>query len=228
MLKLKNHMGPTEQSMILFFAIYVLISLPVILITRRFIHIMMIWNVFLALLPLFFSLQFPSGWINRDKKRVWLFGVLWLLFFPNAPYMITDFIHLQGFSFYTFNTQDSQTVYSTHLSTWISLIHIGIGVLMGTYSGMLSFHIVRSVLTRNIGSAATHVVVILISLISGYAVYIGRFLRFNSWDIFRPTAFLSELFSHFNLFSASISLLFSLYILLVFWLFEIVFSFQHR
>ncbi len=184
---------------------------------------MMVWNVFLALLPLLFSLQFRSGMMNPDGKHVWWRGLLWLLFFPNAPYMITDFIHIQGITFYASNAH-SPTVYSTDITVWISLVHIGIGVFLGTCAGMLSFYFVYQAMVQSMGKETANIAVILISLISGYAIYVGRFLRFNSWDIIRPAAFFSQLFSHVNLFSVSVSLLFSLYILLIFWLFEIFFT----
>lgn len=208
-----------EASVLFFFLLYAAVSLPIALITRQMISLMMIWNCFLALLPLIFAWQFrpPSAGSWRYNLP---FGFLWLLFFPNSPYMVTDFIHLSTFTFFSPQAGGIPAVQAVNPASWLSLIQIGTGVLFGSLSGMLSMSLVHSRLIDRWGSKAANLFVILICLISGYAIFIGRFLRFNSWDVVHPLRLMAQLTAHVNLASAGSSLLFAVYILLSYWLFR--------
>lgn len=205
-----------EASVLFFFVLYAAVSLPVALAARQMINLVMIWNCFLALLPLIFAWQFrqPSAHSWRYNLP---FGLLWLLFFPNSPYMITDFIHLSTFTF--FSSQESR-VSAVNPAAWLSLIQIGTGVLFGCLSGMLSMSLVHNRLIYRWGIRAANLFIILICLISGYAIFIGRFLRFNSWDVVHPLRLMAQLTAHINPASAGSSLLFAAYILLSYWLFR--------
>jgi Predicted membrane protein len=217
LLKTVRPIQSTEASVLYFFILYVVISLPVALITRRLITLMMIWNCFLALLPLAFALQFRKPGIGSWRHNG-PFALLWLLFFPNSPYMMTDLIHLSSYSFYAAPSRGA-VVFSSDPAVWLSLLQISIGVLFGSLSGMLSMSLIHRHLTHRLGMRRANFIIVLISLISGYAIFIGRFLRFNSWDIIHPLRLFAQLSTHLNAFSASISLLFTGYILLSYWLF---------
>src|SRR3954463_11806503 len=57
-------------------------------------HCYLVWNLFLAWIPVGFSLL---AWQHKDsRKKLFLFACLWLLFFPNAPYLVTDLVHLRA------------------------------------------------------------------------------------------------------------------------------------
>ncbi|WP_238537585.1 DUF1361 domain-containing protein [Sporolactobacillus vineae] len=217
-LKPVRHIRSTENAVLCFFVLYLVFSLPVAVITQRMINLMMIWNCFLALLPLVFAWQFrpPSAGSWRYNLPL---GMLWLLFFPNAPYMITDFAHLSAVSFFTDAASGARVVMTENPAAWLSLIQIGIGVLFGNLSGLLSMALIHDHLTRRLGTKHAHLAIFLICLISGYAMFIGRFLRFNSWDIIHPSRLLTQLASHVNLYAIGYSLLFAVYILLSYWLF---------
>ena len=66
-----------------------------IMYTGSFHYLFLAWNLFLAFIPFWIS-----SMVVKIKNRKWYFliptGILWLLFLPNAPYIITDFIHLKG------------------------------------------------------------------------------------------------------------------------------------
>ena len=61
-------------------------------------YIFLVWNLFLAWMPLFIALfiwlLFRNGLLNITLWSV--MACLWLLFYPNAPYIITDLVHLDA------------------------------------------------------------------------------------------------------------------------------------
>jgi uncharacterized membrane protein len=227
LLKKVRHIQSTENAVLCFFVLYLVISLPVAVITRQMINLMMIWNCFLALLPLVFSWQFrpPSAGSWRYNLPL---GILWLLFFPNAPYTITDFVHLSSVSFFTDPAAGVRVVTTENPAAWLSLIQISIGVFFGNLSGLLSMARIHSHLMRRLGTKSAMLILLLICLISGYAMFIGRFLRFNSWDIIHPSRLLAQLASNVSLSTIGYSLLFAAYILVSYWLFLIVTDLNSR
>src|SRR6266542_5618884 len=56
----------------------------------------LIWNLFLAWIPFVLAVVVYDGWRRRRAAgALVVLGALWLLFFPNAPYIVTDFVHLE-------------------------------------------------------------------------------------------------------------------------------------
>jgi uncharacterized membrane protein len=110
--------------------------------------------------------QFAAGgW------RQWRFGTLalaWLLFFPNAPYIFTDVIHVFRGSFHHF---------------WVDLTLIFIFGLTGLVVGFLSFYLMHTLARRAWGHWRGWLFVLVICVLSGFGIYLGRVLRFNSWDV---------------------------------------------
>ena len=130
----------------------------------------LIWNLILAWVPLVFALlaceKFRAG-----EARQWSFAALsgaWLLFFPNAPYILTDFIHL---------------FYGTHRVFWVDLVLILIFAFTGLLLGFLSLYLMQSLVRRSFGSFASWLFIAAVAGLSGFGIYLGRFLRLNSWDI---------------------------------------------
>ncbi|MEP6684143.1 MAG: DUF1361 domain-containing protein [Parafilimonas sp.] len=124
------------------------------------------WNLFLGLIPLFFS-----GLLVKQKtinyKSILFFG-MWLLFVPNAPYLITDIFHFEA---------------RPPVPSWFDLML----VVSGAWCGILCFivsllrieNFLNAVCTRNFANT----IMPLLILLCGYGVYIGRYLRYNSWDV---------------------------------------------
>ncbi len=140
------------------------------------------WNLFLAFLPLGFILLARKiyriyGFNDMiSKSVVYFFMLLWLLFFPNSPYIITDLIHLN------------------HLPEdllWFDALGIYLTATTGLVVGLYSVDIFR-VLTKNLFGKVISVFLTLFSLIlSAFGVYLGRYIRLNSWDLFtNPLALL--------------------------------------
>lgn len=102
------------------------------------------------------------------------FGFTWLLFFPNAPYICTDIIHLNN---------------SFRAHFWVDLVLILSCAFTGLVLGFVSLYSMQSIVQRVYGWGWSWVFVAAVAGLSGCGIYIGRFLRFNSWDvIIQPVA----------------------------------------
>ncbi|CAH1852616.1 DUF1361 domain-containing protein [Convivina intestini] len=134
----------------------------------------LIWNVFLALLPLDFAL------IAAHSKPIFamLAGILWLLFFPNTMYMITDFIHLQ----YISTAIDVRYQYFNYSV-------LAAGIFIGVTLGVLSLEIIIRRFFDPNKDFLKLLFMMALSLISALGIYLGRFLRLNSWDVFTRADF---------------------------------------
>lgn len=194
--------------------IYAFFSVLVYNLTDKYIHYAMIWNLILAILPLFLSIILKIRLVEKSKILIFVFGTLWLLFFPNAPYMITDFIHISTIRFYTSG--------QFNIISWVRLIHIGLGFLLGITVGMISLYNIHQSMLKFKNKMTVNVALVVISLLSGYAIYIGRLLRFNSWDVLRPIVLLKTLIKNINTFSFSCTLLFAFYILFTYFIFYLL------
>ncbi len=132
------------------------------------------WNLFLAWLPLLFALLASQEFQNRGR-HTWTFrsmAAAWLLFFPNAPYIFTDLTHLT-------------THFYNHF--WIDMVLIISCAFTGLVIGFVSLYLMQTVVRRMWGALASWVFVFGIAGLSSFGIYLGRFLRFNSWDvILRP------------------------------------------
>jgi len=142
----------------------------------------LVWNLFLAAVPLFFSMRLTKG------QAWWKFVALaaaWLLFFPNAPYVLTDFVHLHRKS-------------RPEVPIWYD---IGLLANFGVVSLMLGIFSLRQVhkgLEARIRANWAAALVTGFALLAGFGVYLGRFLRWNSWDLAtRPLTLLSDVFDRF-------------------------------
>ena len=213
--------GKTTVKIALCCLVYLVVSVPLYLATRRFIHAMMAWNVLLAVLPLFFSVLLQKSVQSRKKGTAVLLAFFWLLFFPNAPYLVTDLIHLSTIDFYTPQS------YTEDPLDWIRMLQIGFGVLLGTLCGLLSLYRVHRMLLGAKGKAAAGIALAAVCLLSGYGVYLGRFLRLNSWDILSPVSLAAKSARSFSPFSISFSLLMAGYVAASYCVFYVFFKRDH-
>jgi uncharacterized membrane protein len=160
----------------LLFASGVSVALVVakIIAARRFYFAFLVWNLFLAWLPLIFALLACEQHRQSPRRNGRFIALLaaWLLFFPNAPYIFTDLIHL--------------TV-SVHRHYWVDLVLILACALTGLVIGFVSLFLMHSLVRRRFGWLAGWLFSATIAGLTGIGIYVGRFLRLNSWDVvFRP------------------------------------------
>lgn len=138
--------------------------------THNYRYAFLVWNLFLAWLPLIFALMARDSFKNGAKNN-WRFRALssaWLLFLPNAPYIFTDVIHLLNGRFQHF---------------WLDLTLILICALTGLVLGFVSLYLMQGVVSRMFGQAVSWLFIAAATGLSGFGIYLGRFLRFNSWDV---------------------------------------------
>ncbi|MFV9506281.1 MAG: DUF1361 domain-containing protein [Oscillochloridaceae bacterium umkhey_bin13] len=140
----------------------------------------LIWNLFLAWLPYLAAIWVAQTALLGRAGRILALPValLWLLFLPNAPYLVTDLIHLPGMRFVWW--YDAGTMFAF--------------ILAGCLLGVCSLQLMSTTARRLYGPLIGWLVLIGASLLSGVGVYLGRFLRWNSWDaLLRPGTLLREL-----------------------------------
>ena len=131
----------------------------------------LIWNLFLAWIP-FIIAYFTY---TLTLKRQWVYVVipiaafLWMIFFPNAPYILTDFQHLAG--------------KWTDLPIWYDVMMLIWFAFTGLLLGMVSLFLMQEIIRREFGRWVGWGFVTLVAGLSSTGIYMGRFLRWNSWDI---------------------------------------------
>jgi uncharacterized membrane protein len=131
----------------------------------------LIWNLILAWVPLVLALAAYASARSGASGTSVAFGLLWLLFFPNAPYLLTDFIHLR----------ETPTT-----PLWYDALMLASFAWTGLVLGYASLYLMQMICQRAVGTLSWLGVIAALALAS-LGVYVGRFLRFNSWDaLVRP------------------------------------------
>ncbi|MGI6031084.1 MAG: DUF1361 domain-containing protein [Eubacteriales bacterium] len=187
-----------------------------------FLYLMLPWNVFLAGLPLLFARRGMNFWKQGHRRKGGVFLALWLLFFPNALYMLTDTIHLSGDVFGEVNemaryTGGPSVLYTMEPLLWVKVFLIGAGVVMGVLLGLESLRLLHRWVYKQKGWKYGLLFATGVSLLGGFGIYIGRFLRFNSWDVLRPWDLLREIGESLSLFTWQFTGMTALAIGLLFW-----------
>lgn len=172
------------------------------------VYAFLLWNLLLALLPLLFA-----GLAVRLRSRalIAVFGLLWLLFLPNAPYLMTDLIHLRyGNSDGALALLDAVLLFS--------------GAFCGLALGLQSLRWMQARVARRWGQGVSQGFALAALSLSGLGIYLGRTLRWNSWDLLlQPRAVLLDIasyvinpLSHWRMWS--MTLLFAAVLIYVYWL----------
>lgn len=143
-------------------------------------YLSLIWNLFLAWLPYLFALI--TSLIHEVQPRWWWLLItpagLWLLFLPNAFYIVTDFMQLTK---------------HPSIPIWYDAGLITIASWTGLFLAIISLFTMQRIVQKQLGGLFSWGFSFLIIGLNGYGVYLGRFLRWNSWDIFfEPFGILSD------------------------------------
>lgn len=128
----------------------------------------LVWNLFLAAIPFAISSFLRSRAEQLSAVILAVSAALWLLFFPNAPYILTDLFHLR----------DNQAV-----PGWYDLIVILSFAWNGLVLGFLSLQDIQAVIAKRWGSPLAWGFAFISLGLGSFGIYIGRYLRWNSWDI---------------------------------------------
>lgn len=140
----------------------------------------LVWNLFLAWIPFVLALVVYVGYRRRATSwKLLAGGALWLLFLPNAPYILTDAKHLR--------VTDSMPIE-------YDVVLVSAAAFAGLVLGFLSLYVMQTVVRRVAGALSAWVFALSVLALSSFGVYLGRFHRWNSWDLFtQPGALLGDI-----------------------------------
>jgi len=151
-----------------------------IYLSRSPMYTFLVWNLFLAWMPYLFSL-WMAHLHHRAPRRWWglvIPGALWLAFFPNAPYILTDFLHLTE---------------RPPVPLWYDIGLLAAFAWAGLYLALYSLRHVQRLIQQHLGAAIGWGFSMGVLALSGLGMYMGRYLRWNSWDIvLHPRAVLTD------------------------------------
>ena len=130
----------------------------------------LVWDLFLAWIPyacaVLIEYALRTGTLTR--RGAVIMSAAWLLMFPNAPYILTCFVHYGEFKL---------------LAWWFDLGILLTFALAGCFLGAASLWIIHDLLRRRAGETMGWLFVLGVSFLSGFGIYLGRFGRYNSWDV---------------------------------------------
>src|SRR5829696_3178515 len=178
----RNYFNQNRYSLAVFFLLNIACAVCIGLVFARVAytdsgrHTGLIWNLFLAWIP--FMLAYFAHMVSWRRATLYLLipiiAFLWLIFYPNAPYMLTDLQDLSR------RASDAPLWYDVIIVVWCSWT----GMLLG----VISLYLMQDIIIRTFGRATGWIFVFVISALSSFGIYIGRFVRLNSWDILQNPA----------------------------------------
>ncbi|WP_396601768.1 DUF1361 domain-containing protein [Algibacter sp. R77976] len=178
--------------------------------TYSFFYLFLVWNLFLAAIPFAITTYLVSlPKLNKFALVFWFCG--WLLFLPNAPYIITDLLHLK--------------ISTAHL-LWLDILVIVSFAFTGLMLFYLSIADMKKLLSHFIAKKYVNALITSTLFLSGFGVYLGRFLRYNSWELLsNPKYLLIDIFSiaikpFANKEAWLFTILFGTFLTLGFWMFN--------
>ncbi len=178
--------------------------------------ILIIWNCFLAVVPLYCAMVAEYFIYRKKKLYVGVFSVVWLLFFPNSLYMLTDFKYISDFSI---TPWDNYQAIGYNIIHWIFLANLVVSIFSGVLFGMISLYIMQNLCLKRFSRFKTALFVVFVMLLSSFGIYIGRFPRLNSWDVIRPWYLIEKIFSSMTEFTIFFVLFFTVLSLMVYVIF---------
>ena len=146
---------------------------------QSYFYLFLIWNLFLAVIPYGITtlLKFKN---HLNKFKLGLCFLAWLAFLPNSPYIMTDFIHLRT---------------SNDYMLWLDILLMLSFALTGLLLFYLSVFDMLKLLSKTFRKFSLRIFTIGLMFLCAFGVYLGRFLRYNSWEIIsNPQYLISDIF----------------------------------
>jgi len=141
----------------------------------------LVWNLFLAWIPLLLAALIYRIATRRADLTRWILvpaALVWLLFFPNAPYIVTDLVHLGQ--------------YHDNVPGWFDVMLVAWFAWTGLLLGVVSLRLMQEIVARARGSRVGWLFVVLVTAAGSLGIYVGRFLRWNSWTVFQAPVTLAD------------------------------------
>jgi uncharacterized membrane protein len=144
----------------------------------------LLWNLTLAWIP--FLIAGVAYFMARERRAVLTAlvvpaALVWLVFFPNAPYILTDFLHLGSMG--------------DAVPGWYDVLMLFWFAWTGLLLGVVSLYLMQEIVARSSGHLIGWTFVVAAAGLGSFGIYLGRFLRWNSWDILRrPRPLAAEIY----------------------------------
>ena len=142
-----------------------------------------------------------------------IFGFLWLLFFPNTPYMMTD---LKYTSYFKESAYLEYEKIGTNVTAWLMVLNLTVTVILCLLFGLMSWRFIHKIIYKRFGKATGVAFCTITILLSSFAIYIGRYARVNSWDIVRPWFLIEKSLNSITAFTPVFILLFSIALAMIY------------
>lgn len=165
---LKKIINLRSTHVLLVFSLFSLtLSLLRVILSGHWFFVFLVWNLFLAFVPWLIA---GITWARSVRSLIPLILLVfvWLLFFPNAPYILTDLLHLGK---------------DRSVPVWFDMILVLSYGFTGTFYGFVSLRMIELILRSRwprLPGPCIHVPLIYLGC---FGIYLGRFLRWNSWDV---------------------------------------------
>ncbi|WP_162623334.1 DUF1361 domain-containing protein [Confluentibacter sediminis] len=178
--------------------------------THSFHFLFLVWNLFLAVIPFAITAYLISN-PKLSKYGLYFWFCVWLLFLPNAPYIITDLLHLKVSSSYLL---------------WLDVLVVTSFALNGLLLFLLSITDMKAIMSRFTNNKYVNPIFIFILFLCGFGVYLGRFLRYNSWEVIQnPLNLLNDIIfliihPNLNLEACLFTFIFGSFLNVAYWMFK--------
>lgn len=166
-------------------ALLLLLAFDIAIIGFRMVYVQsmvfgfLIWNLILAMIPLGFIVLGEMAEKKKMRIGLWVSLALAVLFLPNSPYIVTDLFHLK---------------WANQVPLWFDTLLVFSFAITGLIMFYISLIKMEKIFKRQIKSIIRPLMIPAIIFLSAFGVYLGRFVRFNSWDIItQPTTLLYEM-----------------------------------
>jgi uncharacterized membrane protein len=147
--------------------------------TGTSVHGSLAWDLFLAWVPFLLALVvYERVRAGAAFRSIALLACVWLAFFPNAPYLLTELRHVSR---------------GGRVPALYDVVLLGAAGWAGLLLGLTSLFLIHAVARRFVGSLYAWGVVVGVLVASSFGIYLGRALRWNSWDLVAHPQWLASL-----------------------------------
>lgn len=161
-----------------------------IIFVRNLKNIYMVWDLLIAWMPLEISYFFKKVFTNKNRKKysqmlIILLSLIWIVSYPNAPYIITDLAYLNGneyFEIVNSNIGGIKLILKNDLNMWMDFFYIFIGVWISSIISFVSLYINKQIIMEKYNNLFSWIFIFVVSIFSGFNIYLSRLEDFRSWS----------------------------------------------